>query len=143
MFKPHENMSLNDWRNTGLLEGLNTANSLLVIDFFERVSYDTLANDRVMQCIYPVIRRIISRIIPGQNQISKLVTSDDWECLLVRIDVNDIITKLDVLLICVEPVLSKLLPNIDSQAELVALFCNDYAYSIIEKYKTETKYEIN
>lgn len=133
-----------DWEKTGMLEELTDKTRDIVIKHFNEVDFFSLEKNEdstdVETCILPVIRRIISEIVPDnlkvQNSIIqghiRGITEDD---VLPLVDVKEIIELLAEYIRVFIPYAEKYLPDLDAQAEMTLLFCNNYVMKLINKTK--------
>jgi len=131
-----------DWEKTGMLEGLTGNTREIIIKHFKEVNFNSLpeinASIDIKEIILPVIRRIISIIVPDnlkvQNSIIqdhvRGITEDD---ILPLVDVKEITKLLIEYCSVFIPYAVKYLPNLDAQAEMLLLFCNNYVMKLIDK----------
>lgn len=140
MIYSKEEMKTIDLDKSGLLYGFNGINYDIIKSYMESVDYDKIKMDETVQCVAPAIRRILTMILETENQkyIFKKEPNTQIE-VMGMFDANEIAEGLDKLYSELLPVFGKYLPNIDSQAELTLLFCDNYVYKLIEKAKENEK----
>lgn len=131
-----------NWEQTGLLEGLTGKTREIVEMHFNEVNVDSLPqyDDELLveTLIFPVIRRIIA-VISSDNEFVQNsliadhvrgITEDD---VLSLIDVKEITELLIDYAHVFIPYAEKYLPDLDAQAEMSLLFCNNYVMKLINR----------
>jgi len=131
-----------DWEQTGLLEGLTGKTRDIVIKHFKEVDFFSLEKNEdstnVETSILPVIRRIISEIVPDNPKVQNSliqshirgITEDD---ILPLVNVKEITELLAEYVRVFIPYAIKYLPDLDAEAEMTLLFCNNYVMKLIGK----------
>ena len=96
----------------------------IITNFFNKIEYNGDDN-LIIQCLGPIIFRIVTHIMRKKY--------DNIKLLLLMIDI-DKITK-EIIDYCDNflPIADKYLKNVDSQAEMAALFANNYVYGLIKR----------
>ncbi|MFA5207277.1 MAG: hypothetical protein WC428_01215 [Candidatus Paceibacterota bacterium] len=129
-----------NWEKTGMLEGLTGNTRETVIKLFKEIDFKSIPEIKdsvgVDTLICPVIRRIVSVITPDnllvQNSIikdhSREITEED---VLPLIDVKEITELLIEYVRVFIPYAEKYLPDLDAQAEMCLLFCDNYVMKLI------------
>jgi len=136
MIYSREEMKKTNLDEHGLLYGLNGINYDTIKSYMENIDYDRIKRDETIQFIAPSIRHIICRILETENQINIFKREPNTQIeVMGMVNVNDIIDGLDTLYLDLLSVSEKYLPNIDNQAELTSLFCNNYVYTLIKRAK--------
>jgi hypothetical protein len=118
----------------GLLYGLNGINYDTIKSYMEGINYDRIKRDETIQCIAPSIRHILCKILETENQFNIFERELNTQIeVMYMVNVNDIIDGLDSLYSELLPISERYLPNIDNQAELTVLFCNNYVHTLIKR----------
>jgi hypothetical protein len=118
----------------GLLYGLNGINYDTIKAYMESIDYDRIKRDETIQCIAPSIRQILCKILETENQFNIFKREPNTQIeVMSMVKVNEIIDGLDTLYSELLPLSEKYLPNIDNQAELTVLFCNNYVHTLIKR----------
>jgi hypothetical protein len=118
----------------GLLYGLNGINYDTIKSYMEGINYDRIKRDETIQCIAPSIRHILCKILETENQFNIFKREPNTQIeVMSMVNVNDIIDGLDSLYSELLPISERYLPNIDNQAELTVLFCNNYVYTLMKR----------
>jgi len=134
------NKDLNyDWEKSGMLEGLTGNTREIVIKHFNEINFESLP-DGIDEIITPVIRHIISEIQPDNLKVQdsiikdhdRGITEDD---ILPLVDVKEITELLIEYVRVFIPYAEKYLPDLDAQAEMSVLFCNNYVMKLIGRTK--------
>lgn len=129
-----EEMKIMNLDKSGLLDDLSGINYETIKSYMENVDYDRIKRDETIQCIAPSIRRILCKILETENQFYVFKKEQKTQIKVMSMfNVNDIIDGLDTLYSELLPISEKYLPNIDNQAELTALFCDNYVHTLIKK----------
>lgn len=122
----------------GLLCGLNDINYDTIKSYMESVDYDRIKRDETIQCITPSIRHILCEILDTENQLNIFKREPNTQISVMGMfNVNEIIDGLDILYSELLPIHEKYLPNVDNQAELTTLFCNNYIHTLIRQVKNQ------
>lgn len=126
------------WENSGLLEGIEENHRSNLIQLFE-IGAELIDNNRfneeVKTIIFPVIRRIYHLVVSDKNRYYLYEEDKNLDDKIFKfINVDDILNKLQIVHVTVFNTVSKYYKFIDTQAEMTALFCQDYSGYIINKY---------
>ena len=133
-----------NWKEMGLLEGLEGSELELVTKLFNEVDFDSLdGNDdaaELVSYILPVLRRIVTKITDKSMEKHGLVNSFGIhgvteEELVPLINVKEITGLLYVYSRGFIPFAETFLPDLDAQAESVSLFCDNYIMKLIGRVK--------
>jgi hypothetical protein len=118
-----------NWEKTGMLEGLTGNTRETVIKLFKEIDFKSIPEIKdsvgVDTLICPVIRRILYSIIKDH---SRGITEED---VLPLIDVKEITELLIEYVRVFIPYAEKYLPDLDAQAEMCLLFCDNYVMKLI------------
>jgi hypothetical protein len=126
----------------GLLRGLDGINYDTIKSYMKSVDYNRMKRDETIQCIAPSIRRILCKILETENQFNIFQREPNIQIeVMSMFNVNDIIDGLDTIYSELLPITEKYLPNIDSQAELTMLFCDNYVHTLIKKSQIKNNKE--
>lgn len=124
-----------------VLHGLQGKSYDIAKALIAQIDYASLKNDITVQCIAPIIRCIVTKILPskdtpGKPQLPFFRREEERQqkCIEV-IDVAEIAERLDEIYTHFLPIAEIHFPKADMQAELSLIFCNDYVYGLIEKPK--------
>ena len=104
----------------------------LMRSFLEQINYEGDDKD-VEQCIYPVVFRIVNGIILHQ----RAYVVENKETLLKLVNVKNITSQLINTMQNLIPHLEIYLPHLDTQAEAVKLFCDNYIIKLLNKVQNE------
>lgn len=114
-----------------ILEYFNSEERIIISKYLNEIKYDG-KNEEVIQCLTPVVVRIVKSIL--EKKYTRYL--DDKECYLIKmVDVDKITIKLIDYCENFLPIAYPHLTNIDSQAELISLFCDNYIFGLIAKLK--------
>jgi hypothetical protein len=123
-----------DLDKSEFLYGLSGDNYEVIRTHMQCVDWDKPKTNNTLQCILPVIRRTLSLILPGEQQLRVFKTNPEVLIkALKRLSVDEIIIKMDIVNIALLPVVNRYLPMIDSQAEVLGLLATDYVYSLVKE----------
>ena len=118
----------------GLLFGLSGLNYDTVKSYMQSIDYDRPKNEIVIQCIAPVVRRTLCRILETEHQMYRLKSNPEMvDKVMAEFNVNEISDELDVIYSELVPVMEKYLSLIDVQAEITVLFCDNYVHYLMKK----------
>lgn len=102
----------------------------IVTKYLEQIEY--YGNDEyINRCIYAIICCIIKKIVHSEINIVK----ENSEILLMMIDVKNIIKNFIIMHEELLPILIQYFPNCDMYAESSLLFCNNYAFGLMERLR--------
>jgi hypothetical protein len=130
----------NNWNQKEIQEntlvGLNDLNYKIISDLYKKLELSGNESDETLQCISPVIRYIVL-LIAGDKQSILFCLRDKLKAeeILKKVNVSEILESLELLFKEYLPILKKQLPFIDSQVEIVSLFCKNYVYGLIKKQR--------
>jgi hypothetical protein len=102
--------------------------------YLKQIDYDG-GNDYIIQCLGAVVTHIVKQIIDKDGAGRRYVEPELYEYLLMMIDVKKITERLIDYCENFMPIATPYLKNLDSQAELCLLFCNNYVFGLIEKIR--------
>jgi len=129
---------INNLEESGFLFGLTGDEKDIVLSNYKRVNVDKIANPRTFEVILPCIRYSLSLVLHPESQFRIFQKKPNLiNRALYFYSVDDIIEKLDKINLELTPEMKKILPNLDYEAELVQLFCKDYAFGIVKKIQSE------
>lgn len=100
--------------------------------YMDQIKYEG-DNEEIIQCLCPVVVRIINLILT--KRYSNLLDADKYQYLIMLVDVKHITNRFIDYCENFLPVAKSYFLNLDYQAELVSLFCDDYLFGLIERLK--------
>lgn len=119
---------------TGILYGLDIETANLIQKYTKQINSSLITNERTEHTIIPIIRYIITHIVIPEEQGFFLHNNKNLvNTFLEEISVDDIVIKLNKMNDEFLPISKSYLKNIDIEAELSVLFCNDYIQGLINK----------
>jgi len=129
-----------DWEKIGMLEGLTGKTREIVKKHFEEIDFESIPDIEdsigVDFLICPVIRRIIA-IITSDNEFVQNSLIRDHIRGIIEDDVLPLVDVKEITELLIEycnvfiPYAEKYLPDLDAQAEMCLLFCNNYVMKLI------------
>lgn len=131
------------WSSIGFLYGLKKENGIELVEFYEKAAkllIKSMTKQYDIEMItFPAIRRIyamcraLSEDEPLYNRLFEKVELQDK--MVSLIDIESIVSKLSKFEKCIMIPGSEFIGNLDSQAELLVLFCNNEVHGM---YKSIT-----
>lgn len=131
------------WSSIGFLYGLKKENAVEIVEFYEKAAkllIKSMTKQYDIEMItFPAIRRIyamcraLNEDEPLFNRLFEKIELQDK--MLSLIDIESLISKLSKFEKCIMIPGSEFIDNLDSQAELLVLFCNNEVHGM---YKSIT-----
>lgn len=100
--------------------------------YMNQIKYDG-NSEEVIQCLCPVVIHILKLILT--KKYVNLLDADKYQYLIMSVDVKHITNRFIDYCENFLPLAKPYFLNLDYQAELVSLFCNDYLFGLIERLK--------
>lgn len=125
-----------NWEESGFLYGLFAYDDIdAVRGLLEEIKLDDLKSEQAKQFMPPAIRRIYTQIQFNEGKVINVLKKNRalTEKVLAKINVQDITEQLEVYIAEYMPNAPKYLPNLDTEVELLTLFCENYIYGLIRK----------
>lgn len=110
-----------------LLERFSIDEREIIVKYFEQIQYNK--DERITDRVAVAISFIVTKIIRNETKLVK----DNVDLLLFMVDVKKITDKLIDLFENFIPISEKYFTYLDSHAEFMLLFCNNYTYGLIDK----------
>jgi hypothetical protein len=130
-----------NWEETGLLDGLDTLTYDTVKSYLKQINFDKICDDSITyMCIAPAVRKVILSIIDNDDQFAifhNQIKDVEKGKILSLVNIDNIINELDDFCKVFLPISQKYLSNIDSEAEMIVLFCNNYVFGLINQVKID------
>lgn len=133
------------WKDIGFLSGLSDEHAKELAQYYEHaaklmIKFKGMYNNQTEICTSPSVRRIYSmcRAVSEDGLFYNQLKDDKWlqDKLVNMIDVEKLLEKMNKYTIGIMMHAPAFLEHIDSEAELVCLFCNN---EVIGMYKSATK----
>lgn len=104
----------------------------IISKYLDEVKYDG-NNNEVIICLAAVIVRIVKIIL--DKKYVKFIEEDKQQYLIMIVNVDNITNKLIDYYENFLPVAYPYLKNVDAQAELISLFCDNYVLGLVERLR--------
>ena len=120
-----------EWEKTDLLNGMDEDNILKIKKYLQKINFESIENDDVVNYIAPSVIRIVLSII---NKKHKLYSTTDngmsEKRALSLIDVDDIIKSLTEFFVDYMPITYKRFPHVEVIPDLMRMFCDNYVIGL-------------
>jgi hypothetical protein len=132
-------MENHNWKEEGFLTNLTKKESIIVEKYLNEIDFNSLQENSIIEIeIIPVIRRIIMVIISTNKKIQNRIIHDNARGITTD-DILPLVNVKEITKLLIEysrvfiPYAEKYLPDLDAQAEMLLLFCNNYVMKLINK----------
>jgi len=105
------------------------------ITYKNDVEYCDINDDVVLQCLAPIICCIVRKLVKRDNPF----INDNFDLLIRMINVEKITNKFVKYSSEFIPIAEVFLSNLDAQAELTLLFCNNYVWGLVNRIEKGDK----
>ena len=131
-----------------MLQGIGGIHRDILKVLYMRVDRSTIHDPITYQTILPVLRMIYSKIFLD-NRFHRFEDDKNLRvAIFEQINVQEVTDELKTFNSAFLPIAEHFLPHLDWQAEMTALFCDNYVHGQLKRYygerlKDETKNNIN